>query len=387
MSEQGEPEEHVVARIRDEALQVARAWSGPGAAPTWRLTAALFRCLADEEELLALAAAIPPDRLPPLLFAASVQHAVAHYGEHPFAAYFPRPGGPQPPLDIHFADRYLSFCLEHRQELAALQGRHVYQMNEVARCAQVSLALGVLTGTQPGRPLALVDVGAGSGLGLHLDRYRYTLSDRRQWGDPDSPVTIDCELRGGLQPQLPPPPSIQHRVGIDLNPIDVGNPEERAWLAACSPPEVGALRRLAGAMDVARAAHAPIVRGPAHLLLADVLGEVPPGLLIVVIDSYTAVFFDEAQLSHLGDAISRVGDERDVAWISLDPLIPLGTQARRTVQGVKPSANLIDRNRRGGVFAALSLTTHLDGHVDSRILAAAHPSGTRMEWLEEASSL
>jgi hypothetical protein len=147
------PEHDVIARIRDEALQVARAWSGPDASPTWQLTASMFRCLADDEELLDLAAAIRPERLPPLLFAASVHHVVAGHREHPFAAYYPVSGGDQPPLDIHFAERYRSFCLEHRDELTELQRRHVYQMNEVARCAQVSLALGVLTRKHADRPM------------------------------------------------------------------------------------------------------------------------------------------------------------------------------------------------------------------------------------------
>ncbi|MGH7921302.1 MAG: hypothetical protein ACREQM_15370, partial [Candidatus Dormibacteraceae bacterium] len=66
--------------IRDQALQVARGWSAPDAPPSWGLTAAIFRCLAKDEQLLDLAAAIPAERLPPLLFVASVQRAVARHG-------------------------------------------------------------------------------------------------------------------------------------------------------------------------------------------------------------------------------------------------------------------------------------------------------------------
>jgi hypothetical protein len=100
----------VIARIRDEALQVARGWSGPDASPTWRLTASVFECLANDPQLLELAAAIPPERLPPLLFAASVQRVVARHRDHRFAAYYPIPGDHQPPLDDQFADRYRAFC-------------------------------------------------------------------------------------------------------------------------------------------------------------------------------------------------------------------------------------------------------------------------------------
>ena len=380
------PEGRVIARIRDEAAQIARGWSGLEASPTWQLTASLFQCLADDAELLALAAVIPPERLPPLLFAATVHRVVARHREEPFAVYFPVPGGDQPPLDHRFAGRYRAFCLEHRDELSHLQSRRLYQMNEVARCTQVALALGVLARRQPGRELALVDMGTGSGLGLYLDRYRYTMSDGRRWGPADSPVHIDCELHGPLRPRLPPAPAIRHRVGIDLNPLDLDDPEERAWLTACAPPEIGALQRLAGAIDVARSGHAPIVRGPADVHLSEVLGTVPAGLLIAVVDSYTAVFFNDAQLRTVREVISRLGRERDVAWVSLDPLVPLGTRAHRTVQGAEAPDCLVDQNHRGGVFAALSVTSYDGGRGPVQLLATAHPSGTRMEWLEAASS-
>jgi hypothetical protein len=186
---------------------------------------------------------------------------------------------------------------------------------------------------------------------------------------------------------LPPAPAIRHRVGIDLNPLDLDDPEERAWLTACAPPETGALQRLAGAIDVARVGHAPIVRGPADVHLSEVLGTVPAGLFIAVVDSYTAVFFDDEHLRTVREVISRFGRERDVAWVSLDPLVPLGTRAHRTVQDAEAPDRLVDQNRQGGVFAGLSVTTYEGGRGPVQLLATAHPSGTRMEWLEDASSI
>jgi hypothetical protein len=374
------------ARIRDEARLVGRGWAGPDAAPTWQLTAALFEGLADDDALSELASAIPPERLPPLLFVASVHFVVARHRAEPFAAYFPVPGSDQPLLDDAFAKRYRDFCLEHRDELGQLWDQRVYQMNEVARCVQVTLALGLISRRHPDRELALVDMGTGSGLALSLDQYRYALSDGTEWGPVASPVRIECQLHGDRRPTQPAVPPIGHRIGIDLNPLDLDDVEARAWLTACTPPEAGALRRLSGAMAVARAGRAPIIRGSADHHLAEVLGAVPPELLPVVIDSYTAVFFDQAQLSAVRAAITALGEQRDVAWVSLDPLIPLGTQARDTVQGGAAPPHLVEQNHRGGVFAALSLSTVVQGRTTTELLATAHPSGTQMEWLDSGSS-
>ena len=53
--------------VAEQARAIADAWSPPDAPESWWLTAATFAAIAEEEVLLDLAAAIPPDRLPPLL--------------------------------------------------------------------------------------------------------------------------------------------------------------------------------------------------------------------------------------------------------------------------------------------------------------------------------
>jgi hypothetical protein len=376
-----------LSRIRDQAREVGRAWSGSDAPANWRLTAALFELLADDDDLLVLAGAIPAERLPPLLFVASVQHLVARHPDQPFSAYFPVAGGDQPSLDDRFADRYRRFCLDHQHELTEVWDRHVYQMNEVARTTQVALALGVVHSMWPERPVALVDVGTGAGFGLYPDLYGYMFSDRRRFGDSASPVQLTCDIRGALHPRLAPLPVIETRTGIDVNPIDLDDSESRAWLRACLPPETTALRRMIGAIDVARKERASIVQGTAERALPDVLAGLADGPLVCVMDTYTAVFFGDDGRRRLGDLIAAYGRERDVVWISLDPLVPLGTHARRTVQGVDAPERLVTENRRGGVFAVLSIVTHVGSETTTRLLALAHPSGTRMEWLDESTAL
>ena len=48
---------------------------------------------------------------------------------------------------------------------------------------------------------------------------------------------------------------------------------------------------------------------------------------------------------------------------------------------------LVTRNRQGGVFALLTMVTHLEGRTSSDLLATAHPSGTRMTWLDPATAI
>jgi hypothetical protein len=157
--------------IRAQALGVAAGWSPSGAPDSWRLTAALFRAIAAHEELLDKLAELPADRLPALLASAAVSFLVRRDQPAPLAAYFPEPGAAQPRLDDGFYPAARAFITGRLDDLAAVCREHRYQMNEVARCAQVALGIAATAGPAA-EPIGLVDLGTGAGLGLQLDRYR-----------------------------------------------------------------------------------------------------------------------------------------------------------------------------------------------------------------------
>ena len=137
--------------------------------------------------------------------------------------------------------------------------------------------------------------------------------------------------------------------------------------------------RLAGAVALTRGAGIEVRAGDGVALLPGAIDEAPADLLVVVLDSYTAVFLDDAGRAAMRAAVDEAG--RDVVWISLDPLVPLGTTADRCVQDLPLDPALVARNRAGGVFAVLSIAGNIDGSRVAQILATAHPSGTRMTWL------
>jgi hypothetical protein len=135
------------------------------------------------------------------------------------------------------------------------------------------------------------------------------------------------------------------RLGVDVAPIDLDDPAAREWLAACIPPTTDAEQRLAAA-----------------------IATVPDDALAVV-----------PGRAAMRATVDQAG--RDVVWISLDPLVPLGTTADRCVHDLPVDPDVVARNRAGGVFAVLSLRGTVGGTRLDRILATAHSSGTRMRWL------
>jgi hypothetical protein len=370
--------------VAEQAAMVAAAWSPPGAPGSWRLTAAQFEALSADDELLALAATIPPDRLAPLLFSAAASWLVLELEPQPLRDWFPRVRQPQPELGAQFQPEYRAFCLDHRERLLELCDRHRYQMNEVGRCADLLPALSPAIADE--REIALVDIGTGAGLALHLDRYRYVFRGAggsvQTVGDPRSPVVIETELRGSEPvPLATALPRIAERIGVDIEPLDIRDLDVRGWLAACVPQEIGAVTRFHDAVAVALANPARTVRGDADDTLLDVLASVPDDLLVCLIDSYVHVFFAAGDLQRFRELVDRAGSERDLDWISLDPLVPMGPGAQRSVVGVPVPAALIERNRRDGVFGVLGRLGYRRGERTGGLLGIAHPGAAWLEWL------
>lgn len=368
---------------RAQALEIAAGWSPPDAPPSWSLTAALFQEIAGHEPLLARLAALPPGRLPALVASAAICFLVRRDRPEPLAGYFPQPGGPQPEFDPGFAAAAEAFITTHLDEIAALCRQRRYQMNEVARCAQIALGIAAVAGPAA-EPVALADLGTGAGFGLHLDRYRCLAGTWRS-GPPGAALTLECEVRGPHPLPAAGLPPIAERAGIDINPVNVRDPAARAWLQACTPPEASALARLDAAMDAARHHPATLIAGDAVGLLPGVLDGFPPGRHVIVTDAYLAVFLPPDQRAQLTDILATASRSRRVTWLSLDPLVPLGPSGQHSVQGLALLPWLVRDYQQHGVFAVLGARTFHGGTDSGRLLARAHPSGLWIEWLAPAA--
>jgi hypothetical protein len=168
---------------------------------------------------------------------------------------------------------------------------------------------------------------------------------------------------------------------VDSEPLDLSDPAVAAWLAACVPPEAGAVTRFAAAAAVARAGHARTVRGDLVDVLVDVIAGLTREERLCLVDTYVHVFLPPAELARFTELVDAIGRERDVHWISVDPLVPLGPDATGTVQGLSVPAGWLDDNRRGGVFGVIGLVSLRAGKRTAAVLGRAHPGSAWVEWI------
>jgi hypothetical protein len=215
---------------------------------------------------------------------------------------------------------FREFCLEHRQELQALLAERLVQTNEVRRCACLLPAFALAERTGGGRPLALIELGASAGLNLLWDAYAFDYGPLARVGDPASPVPIACEPRGTISPPVPSVmPRVAWRVGIDLHPVDVRDPEAVLWLRALIWPEhLERARLLDGAVVVARRSPPRLLAGDALELLPAVLREAPAEALVCVYHSFTTNQFTPAGRRRLRELLHEESARRDLCHLSIE---------------------------------------------------------------------
>ena len=107
----------------------------------------------------------------------------------------------------------------------------------------------------------------------------------------------------------------------------------------------------------------------------------PAGVHPCLLDAYVHVFFTARQQARFRDQVERLGRDRDLDWISLDPLVPMGADPRASVLGAKLPPGLLERARHEGVFGVLGRLALRDGVATSRVLGLGHPGGAWLEWL------
>ncbi|MGY1609297.1 MULTISPECIES: DUF2332 domain-containing protein [unclassified Geodermatophilus] len=225
------------------------------------------------------------------------------------------------------------------------------QTNEPARCAALLPALATIGG-----PLALVEVGASAGLCLYPDRYSYEYDGRRV--GPPSPVQLRCATSGPV-PVPTALPEVVARIGVDLDPLDVTDPDDRAWLRTLvwpGPVEAERLQRFDAAAAIAAREPPTLLAGDLLDRLPDALALVPDGAVPVVVHTAVLPYVEAARRTAFVDRVRGL----PVRWVAQEGA------------GMVPGTGEPFPGGWGPYFV-LSL--------DGRPLAHTAPHGGRIDWL------
>jgi hypothetical protein len=292
--------------------------------------------VADDPEALDFLLTLPPGKRQPNLLFAAVRHL---FGT----------------LDTR-AD-FRSKLLASREVVRAVILQHATQTNEPARCATLLPVLARLP-----QPLALIELGAAAGLCLLPDFYAYDYGARIV-----RPQHIGCKppvLACSASAATPLPDAVPHivwRAGLDLNPLDVSDASQSAWLETLVWPEqTERLANLRTAMKIAAVVRPAVVKG-------NLLGDDLPRLCREASKGATLVIFHTAVLAYIANPVDRQAFAGTVAslcqyWISNESPLVFPDQA-----------NQVGRTGAAGHFLM---------SVNGRPVAWTDPHGAAIDWIE-----
>ena len=331
----------------------------PGRSP---LYVSLAMRVAEDQELLAIAAKVAEkDALPNLFF--SAVHFLLLKGEHhQLAAFYPSLNNNSKHYDLAYP-YFRSFVLEHKREIDRIITTRSVQTNEVGRCAVLVPAFELVARQARNRPLALIEIGSSAGLTLLWDRYHYQYNKSRQCGNPNSPVQVDCQLRGEKPPPVPNRfPEIASRLGVDLNPVDLDDPESVQWLRALVWPEhQKRAKQLELAIQMAKHEPPQIVRGDAFELLPSLIDRVPGDTQLCVFHSFTLSLANGKPREKLELMLAKASAKRRLFHVSFE--WPKNSET-----------------------PLLSLSSLSNGENREKVLAKCNAHGEWLEWLSDSAN-
>jgi hypothetical protein len=182
------------------------------------------------------------------------------------------------------------------------------------------------------RAFAVVEIGTSAGLNLFWDNYRYEYDAGPAGapiaaGDAASPVRIGCAIRGTAWPPLRPDDPfaerVARRVGVELEPIGLDNPDDVAWLRALVWPEQRErASRLDHAIAIAQAArhrsNFGTRQGDGAVLLPTIAAELADDAALCVVHSFTLNQFRPVARLALDRALRDAAAKRAVVRLGLE---------------------------------------------------------------------
>jgi hypothetical protein len=270
------------------------------------------------------------------------------------------------------ADAAIDTLLHMTDAVAAVAASWPVRAGETGRHAVLYPAVAEAAALAAADRVGLIDVGCSAGFNLSVDRVGVHYSDGRSLGDPASPVQMSCTVVGDRAVPARAIPEVVVRIGIDLDPVDVTDPDQARWLRACVWPDQAAdASRLEAELALATATAPALLRGDAVELLPEALARVPENALPVVTNTWALSRFsleDRLRFLHrLGDAAA----DRPVAWVSVEGV------------GVAPAVPTFGDRRASG-HSIIGVTMFGPSALHAKAVGRCWSRGRLMAWLADS---
>lgn len=244
--------------------------------------------IADDEELLLIASNGAYGQPIPNLFLASVHYLLMANKDDELAFFYPSLTTTLKSIDDVYPF-FKKFILSHINEIKALLQERLVQTNEIRRCAYLYPMMTEIY-QKHRMPLAFIEIGASAGLQLAMEQYNYCYNQALSDANSHSELVIASENIGDALPSsISQPFIVSQRIGIDLNPLDITNETDVAWLQALIWPEHHDRRTLLNkAIPILKQLDIQLIKGDAIERLTDISRQIDQNTMLIVYHTHVA---------------------------------------------------------------------------------------------------
>lgn len=268
-------------------------------------------------ELLNLASQSQPSQPAPNLFLAAVHFLLLNNPYETLAKFYPSLGGRFDNPEQAYAE-FKKFSQKYKVEILNLIQSKLVQTNEVQRCALLLPAISFISGELNNPSLALIDVGASGGLNFLLDQVKVIYSDGTQVGPDNSTLQLQCLSKGNPLPVFNSV-RINRRIGIDLNTVNLKDPNEKMWnLSLLWPDQLDRIQRFNQAIKDLEKIKIEFHCGNGNSLLGPIIESIHAHETICVMHSFTLNQFTKEDRELFDKQLKKQSESRDIWRISLE---------------------------------------------------------------------
>lgn len=339
------------------------------------LYASLSAKIAEDGELLELMREAPPTQRRANLLFAAIHYLLLKGASHALRDYYASLAEKTIPPDEGAAQAFRDFCLSEKAALQRIiRVRHT-QTNEVRRTAAF---LPVLQKLSESTPVALAEIGASAGLNLLVDQYSYRYGDGPWLGQQESPVRIQCQLKGAIPTAKSNSPAVAFRIGLDSSPLDVCKEQDALWLKACIWPEHQERRALLeAAIGIAKQHPPTLLNGDAVDDMEVLVDAVPGDLPVCMIHSAMLTYLPVGRRKDFASVLDRLAREREMYWLSLEGI------GVRPFEGQRRDRSSESQGEDAVNAGELILGSWSDGVREDRRLGVVDMHGRWIDWVAE----
>ncbi|HEV2614441.1 MAG TPA: DUF2332 domain-containing protein [Gammaproteobacteria bacterium] len=200
---------------------------------------AIAQIVATQPAILDALSVIPLQHSPRTVFLAAIHAVLLSGAKHALSDFYPTVGGQRIISDenlTEFKIIFLDFYRKYQTELKPYYLKNT-QTNEAKRSFALLPGLSEIIEREKSNKLSLIEIGTSAGFLLNLDKYGYKINNLIL-GNKSAKKIFETTWTGKLPENLKDNFIIpEHKIGIDINPINIENKEEFLWLKALTWPE------------------------------------------------------------------------------------------------------------------------------------------------------